>query len=102
MQWFDTMTVAKGALNTVAAAKFMDYVYAPVNAARIAAYVQYVSPVEGVQDELRKLGGDSAALADNELLFPTEASSKNLSSFGPLSEADEEALDAAFSKVQGN
>ena len=50
----------------------------------------------------RKLGGDSAALADNELLFPTEASSKNLSSFGPLSEADEEALDAAFSKVQGN
>lgn len=100
--WSDTMVIPKGSDGVTAAAEFMDYVYDPVNAARIAAYVQYVSPVEGVQDELRKLGGDSAALADNELLFPTEASSKNLSSFGPLSEADEEALDAAFSKVQGN
>lgn len=100
--WSDTMVIPQGSDGVTAAAEFMDYVYDPVNAARIAAYVQYVSPVEGVQDELRKLGGDSAALADNELLFPTEASSKNLSSFGPLSEADEEALDAAFSKVQGN
>ena len=94
--WSDTMVIPQGSDGVTAAAEFMDYVYDPVNAARIAAYVQYVSPVEGVQDELRKLGGDSAALADNELLFPTEASSKN------LSEADEEALDAAFSKVQGN
>ena len=100
--WSDTMVIPQGSDGVTAAAEFMDYVYDPVNAARIAAYVQYVSPVEGVQDELRKLGWDSAALADNELLFPTEASSKNLSSFGPLSEADEEALDAAFSKVQGN
>ena len=55
-----------------------------------------------VQDGLRKMGGDAAALADNELVFPSEESLKNLHSFGPLSDKDEEALDAAFSKVQGN
>ena len=85
-----------------AAAQFMDYCYDPVNAARITAFVQYVSPVEGVADELRKMGGDSAALADNELVFPSDESSKNLKSFGQLTDADEEALDAAFSKIAGN
>lgn len=100
--WSDTMVIPKGADGVDAAAEFMNYVYDPVNAARIAAYVQYVSPVKGVQDELRKMGGESAALADNVLLFPTEESRKNLSSFGQLSDADEEALDAAFSKIQGN
>ena len=48
----------------------MDFVYDPANAARIAAYVQYISPVQGVQDELRKMGGDDAALADNQLHVP--------------------------------
>ena len=100
--WSDTMVIPTGADGVDAAAEFMNYVYDPVNAARIAAYVQYVSPVKGVQDELRKMGGDSAALADNVLLFPSEESSKNLSSFGQLSDEDEAALDAAFSKIQGN
>lgn len=100
--WSDTMVIPKGSDGAEAAAQFMDYVYDPVNAARITAYVQYVSPVDGVQDELMKMGGDAAALADNVLLFPSEESSKNLFSFGPLSEKDEEALDAEFSKVQGN
>ena len=36
------------------------------------AYVQYVSPVVGVRDELVKLGGDAAALADSPLLFPDD------------------------------
>lgn len=100
--WSDTMVIPTGSDGVEAAAAFMDFVYDPANAARIAAYVQYVSPVAGVQDELRKLGGEEAKLADNELLFPSEASSKNLSSFGQLSDADEEALDAEFSKIQGN
>ena len=100
--WSDTMVVPKGSDGADTAAEFMNYVYDPVNAARITAFVQYVSPVEGVQDELRKMGGDAAAIAEDELLFPTEAQSANLTSFGPLSDADEEKLDAEFSKIQGN
>lgn len=100
--WSDTMVIPKGSDGIDAAAEFMNYCYDPVNAARIAAYVQYVSPVEGVQDELRKMGGEAAALADNALLFPTDEEAKNLKSFGPLSDEDEAALDEAFSKIQGN
>ena len=67
--WSDAMVIPKGAKNIDAAAKWMDYVYDPVHAAKIAAFVQYVSPVDGVQDELRKMGGEAAALADSPLLF---------------------------------
>ena len=56
MSWFDTMVIPLNAANGVAAAKFMDYVYDPVNAAKIAAYVQFISPVKGVQDELVQAG----------------------------------------------
>ena len=54
MSWFDTMVIPLNAPNGIAAAKFMNFVYDPVNAAKIAAYVQFISPVRGVQDELRQ------------------------------------------------
>jgi len=94
--------VPKGATNPDLAAKWMDFVYDPVNAARITAAISYFSPVEGVTDELRKLGGDAAAIADNPLVFPDEEAQKSLSTFGQLTDEDEATLDAAFSKVQGN
>ena len=71
MSWYDTMVIPKGAPNAFAAADWMNFVYDPVQAAQLTAYVQYVSPVKGVRDELIKMGGDAAALADNPILFPT-------------------------------
>lgn len=100
--WSDTMVIPKGSDGVNPAAEFMNYVYDPVNAARITAYVQYVSPVDGVADELKKMGGDAAALVDNPLVFPPESDTKMLTSFGPLNDSDEQKLDAEFSKVQGN
>ncbi|MET0459051.1 MAG: spermidine/putrescine ABC transporter substrate-binding protein, partial [Ilumatobacteraceae bacterium] len=94
MSWFDTMVIPIGAPNGVAAAKWMDYVYDPVNAARITAYVQYVTPVVGVRDELIKLGGDAAALADSPLLFPDEAIRSRLHVFADLpADVDQEITD---------
>ena len=48
----------------------MNFVYDPAQAARSPYYVQYVSPVMGVRDELVNMGGDAAALADSPILFP--------------------------------
>ena len=79
----------------------MDYVYDPVNAARITATVQYISPVKGVQDEMRKMGGDAAKLADDPLLFPTAETIARLQSWGPLSEAEEAKFDEAFASITG-
>ncbi len=86
MSWFDTMVIPIGAANGVAAARFMNFVYDPVNAAKIAAYVQFISPVKGVREELERMGGEAAELAENPLLFPTEAERARMFVFGEMSE----------------
>lgn len=101
MQWFDTMTIAKGAQNTVAAAKWMDYVYDPEHAAKITESVQYISPVKGVREVLQKAGGDSAKLADNPLLFPDDATVKRLKVFGELDQKDEIDVQSRFNDIAG-
>jgi spermidine/putrescine transport system substrate-binding protein len=100
--WFDTMVIPKGASNVNDVAKWMNFVYDPANAARITAYVQYISPVQGVQEELRKLGGDAAALADSPLLFPDATTLSRLQTWGNLSDTEEAKFDAEFAKVSGS
>lgn len=100
--WADTMVIPKGSDGIEAAAKWIDFVYDPENAARIAKYVQFISPVKGVKDVLLAEGGESAELANNPLMFPSDEDYENLKSFGLLSEDDEATIDAAFSKLQGN
>ncbi len=71
--------------NGVAAAKWMNYVYDPVNAARITAYVQYVSPVVGVPRGARpSSAATSAALAENPLLFPDDETKSRLHVFADM------------------
>ena len=52
--WADTMVIPKGSQNIDAAAQWMNFVYDPVQAAQITAWVGYVSPVDGVREELEK------------------------------------------------
>jgi spermidine/putrescine transport system substrate-binding protein len=101
MSWFDTMVIPAGAPNGVAAAQFMNYVYDPVNAARIAAYVQFISPVKGVQDELVKMGGDAAALAENPLLFPGDAEKARMYVYGDMSDELDTAVTDRFLTITG-
>jgi spermidine/putrescine transport system substrate-binding protein len=96
--WWDTMVVPKGAKNVEAAAKFMDFVYDPVQAAQITAYVQYISPVKGVREEVAKI---DAALADNPLLFPDDETKKRLFPFADLSDEVEVQFEEAFSGIIG-
>ena len=99
MQWFDTMVIPRHAENAAGAARWMNFVYDPVNAARITAAVQYISPVIGVRDELRKLGGDAAQLADSPILFPDDETRQRLYTWGGLPADVEDALDARFTTL---
>jgi spermidine/putrescine transport system substrate-binding protein len=102
MRWSDTMVMPKGAVHRTAAAKWMDYVYDPVNAARIEAYIGYWSPVNGVREELAKNPDkDVAALADSPLMFPTDDMLKRTHVFGDLSEDEETKFDDKFSEITG-
>ncbi len=100
MQWSDTMVMPAGTENVDAVAAWMNYVYDPVNAARIAAWVGYNSPVVGVADELRK-DPETAPLADSPLLFPDEETLSALNVFAKLDEEAEAEFDERFSEIIG-
>ncbi len=67
--FFDQMVIPVGAPNTAAALEFMNFVYRPEVQADIAAYVNYVQPVEGVQELMAK---QDPKLAKDPLIFPSE------------------------------
>lgn len=98
VSWADTMVIPKGSPNADSVAAWMDFVYDPVQAAQITAWVQYVSPVAGVQDELAKIDPD---LAENPLLFPDEETLARTFRFAQLSDDVEAAFDARFSEIVG-
>ena len=66
MIWTDNMLIPKGG-SVPTASTYMNYVYDPAVAAKIAAYVNYVTPVEGAKEELAK---SDAETASNTLIFP--------------------------------
>lgn len=98
VSWADTMLMPKGAEHRAEAAKWMDFVYDPAQAAQITSVVQYVSPVKGVRDEVAKIDPD---LADNPLIFPDEAMLANVHGFANLDEDTEAQYDQAFSEIIG-
>jgi spermidine/putrescine transport system substrate-binding protein len=67
--FFDQMVIPVGAPNTEAALAFMNFAYRPETQADIAAYVNYVTPVDGVQEILLQR---DPALGRDPLIFPTE------------------------------
>lgn len=96
--WADVMLMPKRASHPNAAARWMNWVYDPPQAARIAAAVQYISPVEGVRQILAK-DPATAALANNPLMFPDPAKQRRLHVFGPLSEVEEARWDERFARI---
>ncbi|HUF99634.1 MAG TPA: polyamine ABC transporter ATP-binding protein [Ilumatobacter sp.] len=101
MSWYDTMVIPKGADNGVAAAEWMNFVYDPVQAAQLTYWVQYISPVKGVKEELIKMGGDAADLAESQILFPDEATAARLKVFANLPEDVEARINDRFLGVTG-
>jgi spermidine/putrescine transport system substrate-binding protein len=67
--FFDQMVIPVGAPNTAAALEFMNFAYRPEVAADITDYVQYVTPVAGVQEILQK---EDPPVANDPKIFPTE------------------------------
>jgi spermidine/putrescine transport system substrate-binding protein len=81
------------------AEKLINFYYDPVIAAEVAAYVNYVCPVKGAQEEMEKIAPD---LASSPYIFPDAATSKKLSVFRSLTPAEETTWSEAFQKAAGN
>lgn len=99
--WSDNFMIPVSSDKPDLASEWINFFYDPANAARLTSFIQYISPVEGVAEELIKLGGDAAKLVDDPLVNPTEALLATLSIFGPLGEAEEISFDKRFAEIQG-
>ncbi|HEY2477392.1 MAG TPA: spermidine/putrescine ABC transporter substrate-binding protein [Solirubrobacterales bacterium] len=96
MLWSEDMIIPVGAPNPTAAEAFMNYVYEPEVQANIAEYVNYVTPVEGVQEILKER---EPALAENDLIFPSASFTKKCSPTPTLEGKEEQNVIRAFDEV---
>ncbi|MFI7404769.1 spermidine/putrescine ABC transporter substrate-binding protein [Streptomyces sp. NPDC049541] len=77
--WADSLMIPDRAAHKRNAERLVDYYYAPEVAAELAAWVNYVCPVPAAQHVLAAAKDkDTAALAENPLIFPDAEMRKRL------------------------
>ncbi|MFJ9151494.1 PotD/PotF family extracellular solute-binding protein [Streptomyces sp. NPDC102270] len=94
----DNMLIPNKARHKTNAERLIDFYYQPKPAAELAAYINYVSPVDGVKPELAKL--DPGA-ANNPLIIPDKAMAAKSHPFRSLSAKEETAFEEKFAKLTG-
>jgi spermidine/putrescine transport system substrate-binding protein len=97
--WSDNLMVPIASPHKANAEKLFDFYYDPVIAAEVAAYVNYICPVDGAKEEMEKL---DPSLADSPLIFPTEEDLAKVKVFRALSPDEEITFNEAFQQVIGN
>lgn len=94
----DNLLVPAQARHKTNAEKLIDYYYEPPVAAQLAAYINYVCPVDGVRDELAKI---DESMASNTLILPDREMAAKSRSFRSLSTEEETAYEEKFAKLIG-
>jgi spermidine/putrescine transport system substrate-binding protein len=81
-----------------AAEVMMNYLYEPEVAATLAAYINYISPVNGAKEILER---EDPEIAENPLIFPPDDVQARLRAYPTLSPADEREMQEAMARVTG-
>ena len=97
--WSDNLMVPIGSPHKTNAEKLFNFYYEPAIAAEVAAYVNYICPVEGAKAEMEKI---DPSLVDSPLIFPTAEDLANVKVFHSLTPDEETTYSEAFQKVIGN
>lgn len=92
----DNMVIPATTRNLAGAEQWMNYVYDPVNMARITAEVQFIPPVEGTGEALAEI---DPALTENPLINPPEEDMARAFVFPTLTEEEEIAYTEIYSAV---
>jgi spermidine/putrescine transport system substrate-binding protein len=98
MLFTDNMMMPKHVAHPYGAELLMNYYYEPEVAAKVAAYVNYITPVEGAKEVLLKTDPE---IANNPLIFPPDDVRARLHAYPALSPADERAMQSAMADVTG-
>lgn len=97
--WSDNMLVPIGSPHKKNAETLMNYYYDPEVAAQVAAWVNYISPVQGAREAMEAIDPE---LVDNPYIFPTEEFLQNVRVFRSLDPSEEQQYNAEFQAVIGN
>src|SRR3954454_2198902 len=98
MLWSDNMMVPNKASHKTNAEKIMNYYYDPVVAAKVAAYVNYICPVDGAQQAMEKI---DKSYVHNQLIFPDDTTLSKAHIFQNLNAAQEKKYTDMFTAVTG-
>jgi spermidine/putrescine transport system substrate-binding protein len=107
MLWTDDMMIPKYAEHPLDAMIYMDFVYQPDIAAMLAEYINYITPVNGVQpvierDAAKATGSDRADLkylAKSPLIFPSSSDFQKLHNYRVLSTDEEKTWNDIFEPI---
>jgi len=94
--WNDTFCVPVGSPRKTNAEILMNYYYEPEVAAEVAAWVNYVTPVEGAYEAAIEIDPE---LAENQLIFPNEDTLSQVQAFRTLDSAEDNEFQSAFQAV---
>ena len=96
MLWSDNMLIPINAQHKANAEAWMNYYYDPKVAAELAAWVNYICPVVGAQEELAKT---DPRLAANPLIFPSDKELGMLAIFKALNDEEETQYAQEFQAI---
>jgi spermidine/putrescine transport system substrate-binding protein len=92
----DMFIVPMGATHKKNVEALINYYYDPINAAELAAWVNYVTPVVGAKEVLEQTDPELAA---NPLIFPDENFLKNTQAFRALSGQEEQRFSTKWQNL---
>ena len=94
--WSDNLLMPSTSENMIGAEAIMDYYYDPKVAAEVAAWVNFICPVQGAQAEMEKIDKD---LANSPWIFPTDEILSDAYVFAPLTPEQDVQYSDEFGRV---
>ncbi|MEV5510919.1 polyamine ABC transporter substrate-binding protein [Streptomyces orinoci] len=100
--WAESMMIPDLARHKRSAERLIDYYYEPEVAARLAASVNYVCPVPAAREVLAaSKDKDTAALADNPLIFPSAEMRRRLATARDISARERPVFEKEWNEIVG-
>jgi spermidine/putrescine transport system substrate-binding protein len=91
--WSDNFLVPVGSQEKTNAEKLINFYYEPEIAAKVAAYVNYITPVEGAKEAMATV---DPALVDDQLIFPNEDTLAQTQIFRTLTQDEQTRYSTTF------